>query len=82
MEHIAKIKPGSLQRTARGGLAFVVECCDGQYSESRHWEQPAAFSMDELDQKVALVVREVAIAHANHDAVDQFIQRIAGAHAK
>jgi len=81
-EHQAVVVPGSVRKSAVGGVEFVVRCCN-EHDKSVHIQHPGKYTQQELlrirDQHLA----EVAQEHANHEAAVRFLAEAANltAHA-
>ena len=71
-EHQAVVVPGSVRKSAVGGVEFVVRCCN-EHDKSVHIQHPGKYTQQELlrirDQHLA----EVAQEHANHEAAVEFL---------
>ena len=72
-EHRAQVVPGSVKKSAIGGVEFIVRCCN-EHEKSVHIQNPGAYSREELlrirDQHLADHAQE----HANHEAAIEFLQ--------
>ena len=70
--HQAQIVPGSIKKSAVGGVEFVVRCC-GKHEKSVHIQHPGKHSQAELLRIRDEHLAEVAQEHANHDAAVAFL---------